>query len=342
MSFSLATMTALIGARVARKQQKARRAARRALVLPEMIHHIGGLTGELKLSGMEKDAVLMAEVVRDLAGLVIGRERTRLMEALQRLGVDDALRRLLKRGSSNHRVLAAEALALFPAVETYAALQRAQRQDSKRVRLAALRTLIELERPPSIEEMIDGVIGGDEHPSLLFSDLLNRAARTQIDGACVTLERTDLPAAIRVMVMQALGASGDELALRPLLAATHADDAEVRAGALAALATLGHPDIGPAVEAALIDKDWRVRLKAVECVRKLGLTDFFAAVMACAADDVWWVRYRAGQTLMSLADDDVAKLKIFAKDAVKLMRRPPTAGAEPALQLAAQAMGGVS
>ena len=46
MSFSLATMVALISARVLRKQGKARRAARRAIVLPELVHHIGGLTGD--------------------------------------------------------------------------------------------------------------------------------------------------------------------------------------------------------------------------------------------------------------------------------------------------------
>jgi hypothetical protein len=40
-------------------------------------------------------------------------------------------------------------------------------------------------------------------------------------------------------------------------------------------------------------------------------------VMACANDEVWWVRYRAGQTLMSLAEKDVDKLKSFVSQAPK-------------------------
>jgi hypothetical protein len=70
----------------------------------------------------------------------------------------------------------------------------------------------------------------------------------------------------------------------------------------------------------IADKDWRVRLKAIECVRRLGLVEFFAPVMACANDEVWWVRYRAGQTLMSLAEQDVAQLKSFAKSAARQSR----------------------
>jgi HEAT repeat protein len=321
MSFSLATMTALIGARVLRKQQRARRAARRAAVLPELVHRIGGLNeGPLDLGGLESDAFLMAEVVRDLAGLVRGNERTRLMEALRSLGVDDALRKLLAKGWTNQRVLAAEALVFFPSDETYAALLKASRRETERVRLSALRSAIELGRAPPVGEMLDAVIGGSERASLLFSDLLQRATRTQIEGAIAALARTDLPRQVRIMVLQALGASGDERALSPLCAAVRSLDAEIRAGALGALSLLGHPGAAEVVTDGIVDPDWRVRLKAIECVRRLGLTDFFAPVMACANDEVWWVRYRAGQTLMSLAEQDVAKLKSFAKSAAQQSR----------------------
>jgi HEAT repeat protein len=332
MSFSLATMTALICARVVREHQKTRRAARRAIVLPELVHHVGGLVGDetLDLHGLEKDAVLMAEVVRDLAGLVLGPERQRLMEALQALKVDQTLRRLLRAGSVVHRVLAAEALIFFPGEETYTGLLRAVRRDDPRVRLAALRTVIELGRAPPVNEMLDAVIGGSERASLLFSDLLQRATRTQIDGAIEALKRKDLPVPVRVMVMQALGATRDKRAFPALKAATKARDPEIRAGALGSLAALGHTSTHKLVADALVDEDWRVRLKAIECVRKLGLTEFFARVMVLSNDEVWWVRYRAGQTLMSLADDDIAKLKRFAKKSARFAPRSPRdAAGEP-------------
>ena len=83
---------------------------------------------------------------------------------------------------------------------------------------------------------------------------------------------------------------------------------------------LGLPGAEDVVGDGLSDPDWRVRLKAIECVRKVGLTEFFAQVMACADDEVWWVRYRAGQTLMSLAEQDVAKLKAFARGAAQQSR----------------------
>jgi hypothetical protein len=334
MVFSLATMTALIGARVIHKQRRARRAARRAIVLPELVHHIGGLIcGPLQLGGLETDTVLMAEVVRDLAGLVRGAERTRLMEALQVLGVDKALRRLLRRGSTVHRVLAAEALVFFPGDETYAALRLASLRDAHRVRLSALRTAIELGQAPPIGDMLDSVIGGSERASLLFSDLMQRAVPAQIDDAIGALARTDLPPPVRIMLLQALGRSGDKRVLAPLLGAARSPDGEIRAGALSALAVLGHPRAAEVVEGALADGDWRVRLKAIECVRKIGLAQFFAQVMTCADDEVWWVRYRAGQTLMSLAEGDVANLRTFiasvSRDApasaVALVDGPPRA-----------------
>jgi hypothetical protein len=321
MSFSLATMTALVGARVVRKQRRARRALRRAAVLPELVHRIGGLTeGPLDLGGLQTDAVLMAEVVRDLAGLVRGRERTRLMEALQSLGVDRTLHKLLTSGWTNQRALAAEALVFFPSEETYAALARASRRDSHHVRLSALQSAIELGRAPLVGEMLDAVIGGSERASLLFSDLLQRAARTQVDGAIESLERTDLPPHVRIMLLQALGAAGDERALAPLSTAVRSADAEIRAGAFGALSLLGHPGAREVVADGIADEDWRVRLKAIECVRRLGLVEFFAPVMACANDEVWWVRYRAGQTLMSLAEQDVVKLSAFAKSAARQSR----------------------
>jgi hypothetical protein len=338
MVFSLATMTALIGARVIHKHRRARRAARRAIVLPELVHHIGGLvSGPLQLGGLETDAVLMAEVVRDLAGLVRGAERTRLMEALQALGVDTALRRLLRRGSTVHRVLAAEALVFFPGDETYAALRQAYRRDAHRVRLSALRTAIELGQAPPIGDMLDSVIGGTERASLLFSDLMQRAVPTQIDDAIGALARTDLPPPVRIMLLQALGRSGDKRVLAPLLTVAHSPDGEIRAGALSALAALGHPRAAEVVEGALGDPDWRVRLKAIECVRRIGLTQFFAQVMTCADDEVWWVRYRAGQTLMSLAEGDVANLKSFIAGVARDAPAPAAAfidGPAPALKLA--------
>ncbi len=336
MVFSLATMTALIGAREVRRRQGRRRSARRAAVLPELVHHIGGLTGDtLNLGGLESDALLMAEVVRDLSGLVRGRERTRLTEALCALNVDQALRDLIRTGWANQRVLAAEALVFFPGEETYDALLKACHSATPRVRLAALRSAIELGRPPPIDDMLDSVVGGSERASLLFSDLLQRAAKSQIEGAIASLERPDLPRHLRIMVMQALGASEDERALGPLLAATRSKDNEIRAGAFAALSTLGLPGVEDVVADGLADDDWRVRLKAIECVRRMGLTEFFAPVMVCADDEVWWVRYRAGQTLMSLANDDVAKLRLFVERAADQARQfarlhgrpsPPTRG----------------
>jgi hypothetical protein len=325
MTFSLATMAALILARLVREHQRGRRAARRAIVLPELVHHVGGLVENeaLDLHGLEKDAVLMAEVVRDLAGLVLGPERQRLMEALQALKVDQSLMRLLRKGPVVHRVLAAEALIFFPCDATYEALMRAVRRDDPRVRLAALRTVIELGRAPPVSEMLDAVITGSERASLLFSDLLQRATRTQIPGAIEALKRKDLPVQVRVMVMQALGAAQDKRAFPVLKAATKAKDPEIRAGALGALATLGHVSTHKLVAEALVDEDWRVRLKAIECVRKLGLAEFFARVMVLANDEVWWVRYRAGQTLMSLADDDIAKLKKFTRKAARFASRSP-------------------
>ncbi|HVN00745.1 MAG TPA: HEAT repeat domain-containing protein [Caulobacteraceae bacterium] len=330
MTFSLATMVALISARVVRKQGRERRAARRAIVLPELVHHIGGLTGDsVDLAGLEGDAVLMAEVVRDLAGLVKGAERTRLMKALQALKVDATLRRLLRRGWTNHRVLAAEALVFFPSEETYEALHEASRDGAMRVRVSALRTAIELGRAPPVDEMLDGVARGSERASLLFSDLLQRATPSQITAAIVALDREDLPRHVRIMVLQALGATGDARALAPLRDAASSPDPEIRAGAFAALSALGHPGAQTVVADGLADPDWRVRLKAIECVRRLGLIDFFAQVMACAEDEVWWVRHRAGQTLMSLAHDDVAKLKEFAKRAARQLRTPAASASPP-------------
>ncbi len=59
--------------------------------------------------------------------------------------------------------------------------------------------------------------------------------------------------------------------------------------------------------------------------------------MACAEDEVWWVRYRAGQTLMSLAEGDVAHLKSFiagVSKAAPALTAALVSGPAPALKLA--------
>jgi len=193
------------------------------------------------------------------------------------------------------------------------------------VRVAALRTAIDLGRAPPIDEMLDGVARGSDRASLLFSDLLQRATPSQIDAAICALDREDIPRHVRIMLLQALGATANPRALAPLRDATHAPDPEIRAGAFAALSALGDPGAETVVADGLADRDWRVRLKAIECVRRLDLVDFFPEVMGCAEDEVWWVRYRAGQTLMSLADQDVAKLKDFVRRAARQLRAPDAA-----------------
>ncbi|MEJ0065040.1 MAG: HEAT repeat domain-containing protein [Caulobacteraceae bacterium] len=209
----------------------------------------------------------------------------------------------------------------FPSEETYAALLKASRRETERVRLSALRSAIELGQAPPVGEMLDAVIGGSERASLLFSDLLQRATRTQIDGAIAALARSDLTRPVRIMVLQALGASGDERALSPLCAAVRSPDAEIRAGALGALSLLGHPGAAEVVTDGIVDPDWRVRLKAIECVRRLGLTDFFArGGWPAPTTRSGGCATRAGQTLMSLAEQDVAKLKSFARSAAQQSR----------------------
>jgi HEAT repeat protein len=338
MTFALTAMSALIVARLLRERRRAKRAARRSAILPEIVNHIGGLSaGPLNLMGMERDAVLMASVVRDLAGLVRGDERTRMMTALCALNVDRALLTLLRHGSTNQRVLAAEALVFFPDATTKAELLNAGRHGAPRLRQAALRSAIEIGAAPPLSELLDSVISRPERASLLFSDLLQRATRSQIEEAIAALARMDLPRSVRLMLMAALGATRDPRALAPLMEAAQAQDGEIRAGAFAALSALGHPDARACVGAGLADPDWRVRLKAIECVRKLRLTAFVPALQTCAADEIWWVRYRAGEALIAIAEQDIAKLKSLLAQFPEPLPAPEKAKPKPARKRAPKA-----
>src|SRR4029453_16178002 len=110
----------------------------------------------------------------------------------------------------------------------------------------------------------------------------------------------------------ALGRSGDYRAVSLIAPLVSDANAELRAVALRALATLGHPAARRLVERALSDEDWTVRTQAAVSAGRIGLTDLTPVLARLVDDDKWWPRFRAAEALYLLGQQGYRALAALA------------------------------
>lgn len=299
---ALVWISALVIGRLFRERSDARRARDRDRACDAFMDVMNGAGDALgRLRGVDHRARLLGEALLELLAMVRGSERNRLITALLSINMDDRFRRRLFRGGIAGRMVAAETLSNFPGPETVEALRAALRQTRNgNLRVALMRSLIELDAAPPLAEVLQEVHRSRGSESLLYLPLMRRLVNGDTRAALRAFGDPATPPKARVILAEALGASGDFRALRPLCVAATAPDMELRIASMRGLAAMGHPAAEPRILAALEDPVWMVRSAACEAAGRIGLRAAVPLLIRQLSDDVWWVRFRAGEALSAL------------------------------------------
>ena len=299
---ALVWMSALIIGRLFREQRIARRVRDRDRACDAFLDVMNGSGDALgRLSGVDHRARLMGEALLELLAMVRGVERDRLITALRSINMDDRWRRRLFRGRIAGRMVAAEVLSIFPSPETVSALRQALAATrSGNLRVALMRSLIELDAAPPLAQVLQDISRSRGSESLLYLPLMGRLVNADTRAALRAFGDPETPPRARVILAEALGASGDFGALEPLCITTRAPDIELRIASVRGLAAMGHPAAEARILAALEDPVWMVRSAACEAAGRIGLMAAVPLLIAQLSDPVWWVRFRAGEALSAL------------------------------------------
>lgn len=264
----------------------------------------------------------MAETLLAFEAMVRGPERDRLVRAFDAVGIDARLRSRLRRGSRAGRLVAAEALALYPSDATARALGAVLTGcGDGALKAAAVRSLIEIGRPPTLSHLLEGLgpDGGLDAGAGMAA--LRRVAGLDPDAALARLADAATPPRTRALLAGVVAANGDYRAVELLCQAAGSDGLELRLAAIRGLGLLAHPASVPTLILALDNTDWTVRSAACEALGRAGATSVLDAVSARLADPVWWVRFEAAEALSRSGPRGLQALRAASESREDIVRR---------------------
>lgn len=307
---ALAWMGGLVAARFSRERASRSRDRDRGRLRAACLAIVSGHGDAAEgLRPYRHRARLMAEGILEFEAIVRGVERERLILAYELVSADARFRQRLFVGSRAGRLAAAEALALFPSDDTEQALNRAvESGGDAELTAAAVRSLVDLDRPPPLGRLLDDLEARKLTDSLVYLPVVRRLVALSPDEAMNRLDsRHTLPAA-RVLLADAIAATGDYRAVPPLQRAARADRPEIRMAAIRGLGLLAHPASISSLTQALSDPDWEVRAAACEAVARTCANEGVADLVERLSDDVWWVRFQAAEALTRLGPSGLTAL----------------------------------
>ncbi|WP_426042817.1 HEAT repeat domain-containing protein [Brevundimonas sp. TWP2-3-4b1] len=321
---ALIWMIGLIVARVLRERGEARRRRDWRMIQQAFLDIMNSSCVAVgRLGGVKRRPRLMAEALLEVIALVRGGgERDRLVSALGAFGIDDIFRRCLSRGSVAGRIASAEVLSIFPSERTRSALRQALgKARASELRVSLMRSLTQIGAPPALREALADLSGRRGSDSLLYLPLIGQLVADDPMSALRAFGDPRVAGEARVVLAEALGASGNYRMLRPLCVAARAPDVELRIAAIRALAALGHPAAEATILAGLQDRSWIVRAASCEAAGRIGLHAALPWLETQLDDPVWWVRFRAGEALAALGPAGRARLRAMVALGGDLSRR---------------------
>lgn len=295
---AVAWMVLLILARIIHDRLEVRRARGRGAIVQSYLELMrGDLDAMDRLSRRKGSVPVMAEAFLNVLDMVRGGERERLIESLDAFGFDTMLRKLMKRAEPTAKLAAIEALAAFPGAETEAALRRATHGPGAELRLAAVSSLLTIGAAIDLPELLAEMQRRRDPWSGSMIDTFKLIAERQPGDCATAFGRTDLPVPVRVMLANALGASGDYTIL-PILAEAVGDSSPmIRVAGIKALGRLMHPACGPVLARGAADPDPRVRAAAAMAIGDTGLTALIPRLVTLLEDSTWQIRFQAAEAL---------------------------------------------
>lgn len=333
---SLGTMCVLILRRMVidwqARRQKVRQKALRTLVFEYLENPDEGR--DLIDHLTEDDRNDIRDMIEDLVRMVRGAAREHLLQLVNELGGCETFGEILESGGKrrsqsgaipvdwflprgwgdeDHRLRAVAGLALFDDPRADKALRAGLADRSPRVRLAAAQALVDAGAEESLGALIEHLGIGEEIRSRamreIFRELAPRRTLEMLD-----LLSADVPDTVKVLALYGLAGTRDPALLRAIAVQAGSPAVDVRAEAMRALATIGHPGAAPTVLTGLTDESWVVRAQAAICAGTIGLVEAVPALVSLLADGEWWVRFRAARALAQIGGDGLRTLERLAAE----------------------------
>lgn len=303
---ALLAVAALLLTRVIGEGRVARRDAIRRQLLPALLKGDTLETGDRRLA-----RIVAATLTVELAELVRGSDREAFVAAAEATGAADELARRLRSRTAQERLVAAEALAMFPSRRD-AVAKVALEDCNPDVRLGAALALAGEGRAPPVGELIRKLRIGTEENSLLVVSLMRDFVRTDPHAVEALLYDLDVPDAAKLAATDALAESGavDHAPLVSWMAEASGEDTDLRPHIFRALGKIGHPAGHDAILSGLDSNAWFVRASAAEAAGRSRIAAAAHRLGELLDDDQWWVRFRAGQALTRLGS--IGQLELHA------------------------------
>lgn len=303
-----ATMLVCMAVLVARRWRAERRHVRDAACASDITRaYLRRLGGATDIAPPGPGPVPLDAILR-LGQLLRGAERDRLLALAEADGLFDVALSKLHRSRRAGRVDAIRILAQFGSERCVASLQAVMAADPRpELRLEAAGALAQLGRLPSPGDTIAMLGMAKGTPTRLHLAVLRSLASVHVAELGRLLD-ADFPFALRCMIVDAIGWSGDFSASNLIERAARDDDPELRCAALRAAGQLGRPDVARWILPLLADPSADVRVNAIRACDTLRIGGAVEALEVLRHDQSWWVRSRAEEALATLRPAQSARV----------------------------------
>lgn len=241
-----------------------------------------------------------ARLTLELAELVRGADRAALLANAEQLRIPRVLWERSVSAAPQERLLAVEALAMFPSGRERAT--QMLRDRNANVRLGAALALAQNEAAPPAGTLVKQLGLGTTERSLLIGSLMQDLVTNDLASVEALLADREASDAIKLVAVDALAASGraEHAPLVVQMAEQAAQDDELLPRIFHAMGRIGHPSGHAAILQGLLHPAWAVRAAAAQAAGKSALGDAAAPLGDLLGDGTWWVRFRAGEALWRL------------------------------------------
>ncbi|MDH3376365.1 MAG: HEAT repeat domain-containing protein [Gammaproteobacteria bacterium] len=307
---SIVIMLALTVRRVTLMRQRRHDTKIRAELTPLILRYLDGdvALDVLREYTRGQGSELMGELVADLLYSVRGGDRENLIELLRRLGIIELHLSALQHRTATKRAAAIFGLSLVDDPPVLDRIRDLLGDPDPDVRLLAAQALSKHRAIGPVRVLVDKLQIGTVENSRVLRTIFRNLTRKHTDELVELLD-DDVPAAAKILAIDALGRSGNFAVIDAISAMIAHDSEDVRVMTLRALAELEHPKALPTVMRGLDDEHAAVRATAATCAGRIGLTDTIPLLLKRLDDNSWWVRLRSAEALYKLGETGIKRLR---------------------------------
>ena len=226
-----------------------------------------------------------------------GESKHALNEILRAQQLLSPMCRMLKRGSTQQKLVVATALGHARGSEAWNELVPLAHDDSPALSITAARALMMIDATAAADVVIPLIIRRRDWPPARLAVMLKEVEQPFVERfleAVTEAATTQAPYLVRLLrLAEAMGLNRPLPFLAELL--RHSEQPEVIAACLRILQDPGCLDL---VRSHASHPDWIVRVQVANALRRLGGREDLPCLLQLLSAPEWWVRYRAAQAIV--------------------------------------------